>query len=329
MPTKSRELSYADAINEATRQAMELDPKVTVFGQLADTKSGVFGTTTGLIDRFGPDRVHDFIVAENAMTAAAMGASLTGLRPVLVHQRLDFMVYSLDAIANWLALWYFKSNGTSTMPVTIRAIVGKGWGQGPQHSKSLHSWFAHLPGLRVAMPATAFDAKGLLLESIFSEIPAIFIEGRPLYSMKSHVPEGPYRIRFGTGSMRRSGTDITIVAIGVMVPLALKAAELLAAESISVEVIDLRTISPWDKASVLASVRKTGRLVVADPAWKSFGVAGEIVAAVSENLLRDLKSAPRRVCLPDSHTPMSMALENRYYPDQSDIAAAVRKTLEG
>lgn len=327
MANPSREISYAEAINEATRQAMELDKGVTVFGQLADTKSGVFGTTTGLIDRFGPDRVHDFIVAENVMTAAAMGASLTGLRPVLVHQRLDFMVYSLDAITNWLALWYFKSNGTSTMPVTIRAVVGKGWGQGPQHSKSLQSWFAHLPGLRVAMPATAFDAKGLLLESIFSEVPAIFIEGRPLFSMKTHVPEGPYRIKFGVGAVRRIGADATVVSSGVMVPMALKAAQLLAAESINVEVIDLRTVSPWDKDLVFASVKKTGRLVVTDPAWMSFGIAAEIVASVSESLLGSLKSAPVRVCLPDSHTPMSMALEAEYYPDQSDIAAAVRKTI--
>jgi pyruvate dehydrogenase E1 component beta subunit len=177
------------------------------------------------------------------------------------------------------------------------------------------------------MPATAFDAKGLLLESIFSEVPAIFIEGRPLYSMKANVPEGPYRIKFGAGAVRRAGADATIVAIGVMVPLALKAAEQLAAESIGVEVIDLRTVSPWDKALVLASVKKTGRLIVADPAWMSFGVAGEIVATVSENLLRNLKSAPRRVCLPDSHTPMSMALEAEYYPDQTDIVAAVRQTL--
>ena len=150
----SRSISYAQAINEALHQAMELAPEVIVLGQLVDYHSGIFGTTTGLVDRFGPERVRDFPVAENLMTATAMGASLTGLRPVIVHQRLDFMIYSLDAIVNWLSLWRFKSNGHSSMPVTIRAIVGKGWGQGPQHSKSLHAWFAHLPGLRVAMPAT-------------------------------------------------------------------------------------------------------------------------------------------------------------------------------
>ena len=220
----SRPLSYAKAINEALDQAMELCDDVVVLGQLVDYPSGIFGTTTGLADKFGPNRVQDFPVSENLMTATAMGASLTGVRPVIVHQRLDFMIYSMDAITNWLALWRFKSNGHSSMPVTIRAIVGKGWGQGPQHSKSLHAWFAHLPGIRVAVPATADDAKGLLLENIFGETPGIFIEGRGLFSMTANVPEQPYRVRFGQAAVRRPGKDVTLVAIGVMVPLALRVA---------------------------------------------------------------------------------------------------------
>src|SRR5262245_61741140 len=159
----SRPLSYAAAINEAQRQAMQLSDDVVVLGQLADTPAGICGTTSGLVDTFGPERVHDFPVAENLMTATALGSALAGLRPVIVHQRLDFMIYSLDAIVNWLSLWRFKSNGQTSLPVTIRAVIGKGWGQGPQHSKSLHSWFGHLPGLRVAVPSTPYDAKGLLL----------------------------------------------------------------------------------------------------------------------------------------------------------------------
>ena len=164
MKTQTRELAYNAAINEALHQAMGLSDDVVVLGQLVDYKSGIFGTTTGLADKYGTHRVQDFPVAEATMTSVALGAAVAGARPVICHQRLDFALYSLDAIVNWLALWYFKSNGKSTAPVTIRAIIGKGWGQGPQHSKSLHSWFAHLPGLRVAMPSTAFDAKGLLLE---------------------------------------------------------------------------------------------------------------------------------------------------------------------
>ncbi len=323
----SRQLSYSKAILEATDQAMALCPEVVVLGQLVDTKSGIFGTTTGLAEKYGADRVQDFPVSENLMTATAMGASLTGLRPVIAHQRLDFMLYSLDAIANWMALWRFKSNGKSAMPVTIRTIVGKGWGQGPQHSKSLHAWFAHLPGLRVAVPATAYDAKGLLLESIFSETPAIFVEGRGLYSMTDEVPEEPYRVRFGQAVIRRPGKDATLVAIGSMVPIAMRAAAILEKDGVDVEVVDPRTLTPLDRRTICDSVFKTRRLVVADPAWHSFGAAAEIVSTVAENLGDKLKAKPVRVTLPDSHTPMSMALEPEYYPDDSDIVSAVKQTL--
>jgi pyruvate dehydrogenase E1 component beta subunit len=318
-----RQLSYAQAINEALGQAMDMSADVLLMGQLVDYKSGIFGTTTGLVDRFGPERVRDFPVAENLMTASAMGAALTGLRPVIVHQRLDFMIYSLDAIVNWLSLWRFKSNGHSGMPVTIRAIVGKGWGQGPQHSKSLHAWFAHLPGLRVAVPATAYDAKGLLLESIFSEDPAVFVEGRSLFSMKAIVPEQPYRIRFGQAAVRRKGQDLTLVAIGNQVPLSLRVASDLAGSSIDAEVLDLRTLSPWDKTRVCESVAKTGRLIVADPGWRSFGAAAEIIATVTETLGDKLRAKPMRVCLPDSHTPMSSALEEVYYPSERTMVDAI------
>jgi pyruvate/2-oxoglutarate/acetoin dehydrogenase E1 component len=319
-----RQLSYAKAILEATDQAMSLSSDVIVLGQLVDTKAGIFGTTTGLVDKYGAERVQDFPVAENLMTATAMGASLAGLRPVIAHQRLDFMIYSLDAVVNWLSLWRFKSNGKSAMPVTIRAIVGKGWGQGPQHSKSLHGWFAHLPGLRVAVPATAYDAKGLLLESIFSETPTIFVEGRSLYSMTDFVPEESYRIRFGRAVIRRPGHDATLVALGTMVPQALKAAEALEREGISVEVIDPRTISPLDRKTICDSVLKTKRLVVADPGWRSFGAGAEIVASVAESVGGQLLAPPLRVTLPDSHTPMSSELERRYYPDDNTLAVAIR-----
>lgn len=323
----SRQLSYAKAILEATDQAMGLSNDVIVLGQLVDTQSGIFGTTTGLVNKYGAHRVMDFPVSENLMTATAMGAALTGLRPIIAHQRLDFMIYSLDAIANWLALWRFKSNGESAMPVTIRTIVGKGWGQGPQHSKSLHAWFAHLPGLRVAVPATAYDAKGLLLESIFSQTPAIFVEGRGLYSMLDDVPEEPYRVRFGQAVVRRSGADVTVVAIGNLVPVALKAAAVLEKDGIDVEIVDPRTLNPLDRKTLCDSTFKTRRLVVADPAWHSFGAATEIITTVVENLGDKLKAKPVRVTLPDSHTPMSMSLEPEYYVDESDVIAAVKQTL--
>jgi pyruvate dehydrogenase E1 component beta subunit len=322
-------LSYGEAINLGLRQAMELSKEVIVLGQLVDYSPGVFGTTTGLVERFGADRVQDFPVAESVMTSTAIGAALAGMRPVLVHHRLDFMLYSMDAVVNWLSLWRFKSNNLSGLPVTIRAIIGKGWGQGPQHSKSLHAWFAHLPGIRVAVPATAFDAKGLLLESIFGEDPAIIIEHRSLFSMTDNVPEVPYRVRFGQAAVRRSGKDLTLVAIGMMVPMALKVAAQLAGQAIDVEVIDMRTVSPLDGDTVLQSVAKTKRLLVADPAWQSVSVAAEVIALVSEKLGRELKANPARICFPDSHTPMSMALENIYYPDEAAMADKILALVKG
>ncbi|OAI53277.1 hypothetical protein AYO44_04305 [Planctomycetaceae bacterium SCGC AG-212-F19] len=322
-----RHISYAGAINEALRQACQLCSAVMVVGQLVDYRSGIFGTTTGLVEEFGPERIQDFPVSESLMTSAALGAALAGMRPVLVHQRLDFMLYSLDAITNWLALWRFKSNGRQSVPVTIRAIVGRGWGQGPQHSKSLHAWFGHVPGLRVAVPSTAHDAKGLLLESIFGEDPAIIIEHRSLFSMVDHVPEAPYRVRFGQATVRRPGHDITIAAIGIMTATALKAAAQLAGEGISAEVIDLRTIRPLDTAAVVRSVRKTRRLVVADPAWKSVSVAAEIVSAVCEEAGGELTANPLRFCLPDSHTPMSAPLEQAYYPNEEALTTAVARLI--
>jgi acetoin:2,6-dichlorophenolindophenol oxidoreductase subunit beta len=321
-------LSYSEAIREGLFQAMQLSDDVIVLGQLVDYKSGIFGTTTGLVEEFGPSRVQDMPVAEAMMTSMAGGAALAGLRPVIVHQRLDFMLYSMDALVNWISLWYFKSNGESRMPLTIRAITGKGWGQGPQHSKSLHAFFAHLPGLRVAMPSTAFDAKGLLLDSIFGENPTFIIEGRSLFSMKDKVPEKPYRVRFGEARVGKAGKDVTLVAIGFMVPQSLRAAYSLLKEGIDVEVIDPRTIAPFDIASVCQSVNKTRRLVVVDPGWQFAGFAAEVIAGVVEQIGNRLIENPVRICLPDSHTPMSMPLEKIYYPDEEKISMVIRRLCE-
>lgn len=321
------EISFGEALNQGLRQAMELSDSVVVLGQLVDYGPGVFGSTTGLVERFGPARVRDFPVSESAMTATAIGAAVVGLRPVLVHHRLDFMLYSMDTIVNWMALWRFKSNAQSTLPVVIRAIVGRGWGQGPQHSKSLHAWFAHIPGIKVAMPATAFDAKGLLLESIFGQDPVIIVEHRSLFSLKDRVPQIPYRVRFGCAAVRRIGEDLTIVAMGVMVPFALRVAGRLAALDVDAEVIDLRTVSPLDSDTVCASVEKTGRLCVMDPAWQSFGVSAEIVARVAERSSRALRAKPVRICHPDSHTPMSSALETLYYPEEEAVVERLRSLV--
>ena len=321
------EINYADALRQGLQQAMEASDRVLVIGQLVDYAPGVFGSTTGLVERFGPERVRDFPVSESAMTALGIGAAIAGMRPVLVHHRLDFMLYSVDAIVNWLSLWRFKSNGKSSAPVTIRAIVGRGWGQGPQHSKSLHAWFAHVPGIKVAMPATAFDAKGLLLESIFGEDPVIIIEHRSLFSLKDRVPEFLYRVRFGQAAVRRIGNDLTLVGVGAMVPFALRVAAQLAEHGIDAEVVDLRTIAPLDWKTVCGSVEKTGRLAVLDPTWASFGMAAEVIARVAELHGRSLRADPVRITHPDSHTPMSSALEAAYYPDQSSVVERLRSLV--
>jgi pyruvate dehydrogenase E1 component beta subunit len=320
-------LTFAQAINAALAQAMELDPNVFVYGIGADGETGIFGTTTGLVDRFGRKRVFDTPIAEAGLSALAAGAASSGLRPVLVHQRLDFMLYSVDQIVNWMAPWRFMSGGRAKMPVTIRAIVGKGWGQGPQHTKSLHAWFAHVPGLQVVMPGSPADAKGLLLSSIMSNDPTLFIEGRALFTMEEDVPDEPYFIRLGEAFIRREGTDVTLVTMGSMVPVSLQAAESLAGSNISVELLDIRCLMPLDVDSIMKSVRKTGRLVVAEPGWKLYGAGAEIIATVAENLGGELRSRPRRVAWPQSAVPTSRRLEEQFYPSSNDVVAACRAAV--
>jgi|TARA_Y100000031_G_scaffold147432_1_gene182489 pyruvate dehydrogenase E1 component beta subunit len=327
--TVNKKITYAQAINQGMHQAMQLSSNVMVMGQLIDYSSGVFGTTVGLVDKFGKNRVRDFPVAESLMTSAGIGAAIAGQRVILVHIRLDFMMYSLDAVVNWLSLWRFKSNKESNIPLVIRAIIGKGWGQGPQHSKSLHSWFAHLPGLKVAIPATAFDAKGLLLESVFSEGPSIIIEHRALFGLKDQVPLEPYRVRYGKAIIRRKGRDVTLVSLGYLLVEALKAANTLEKKyGISVEVVDLRTLTPLDRDTINNSVKKTGRLVVVDPAWHSFGAASEIITSIIEKNLKHIKSKPARITLPDSHTPMSKNLEKSYYFGDKKIVSKILKIIK-
>src|SRR5262245_20046512 len=310
---RSTQLSFAQSINAALRQALDLDPGVFVCGIGADTPAGIFGTTKGLVDRFGSKRVFDTPIAEAGLTALAAGAANAGLRPVIIHQRLDFMLYSVDQVVNWMAPWRFMSCGQAKMPVTICAIIGKGWGQGPQHTKSLHTWFAHVPGLQVVMPASPSDAKGLLLSSIMSDDPTLFIEGRSLFSMQEDVPDDPYFIRLGEALVRRAGKDVTLVSMGSMVPVALQAADTLSKANIDAEVVDLRCLMPLDIASIITSVKKTGRLVVAEPGWRMYGAAAEIVATVVETL-GEMRSRPRRVAWPQSAVPTSSKLEEQFYP---------------
>lgn len=319
----TRQLKFFEAVREAQDLCMAKDPSVYLMGLGVPDPKGIFGTTLGLQEKYGTKRVLDIPLSENAMTGVATGSALVGMRPVLTHQRLDFALVAMEQMVNQAAKWHYMFGGRSRVPVVIRMIIGRGWGQGPQHSQSLHAWFAHVPGLRVVMPATPYDAKGLLISSIEDDNPVIFLEHRWLHGLSDRVPEGVYRVPLGKARVARAGGDVTIVAASYMLLEALRAAESLSDAGIQAEVIDLRSLRPLDEAAILESVRKTGRLVAADTGGKAFGVSAEIVALVSEQAFSDLKAPPQRVALPDFPSPTSPALSDAYYPRAGHIAAAV------
>ena len=319
-----KNISFAQSINQALYQAMDHDKSVIVMGQLVDYLPGIFGTTSGLADRYGLDRVIDFPVSESLMTSKSIGMAVDGLRPVLVHQRLDFSIYALDAIINWMSLWKFKSGGKNNLPITIRAIIGKGWGQGPQHSKSLYSLFAHLPGLRVCVPSNPIDAKGLLLDCIFGESPSIFLEHRALFGMEDLVSDDMYIIKHGKANIIKEGSDLTIVSFGNELQIARRAVK---NTDYNIEIIDLRSIKPIDFETIINSVNKTGKLLVIEGDWRSFGIASEVISTVCESEKCKLVKSPVRLCYPDSHTPASSFLENEFYISENDIIKSIEKIV--
>ena len=320
MCSNKRELSFSLAINDALHNAMALDEKVFVIGQGVKSPWYVGNTTRGLIDRFGEKRVIDTPVSENAITGAAVGAALAGMRPVVVHPRMDFMFYAFDPIINEAANWYYMFGGTLSVPVVFWGIINRGGEQAAQHSQALQAMLAHVPGLKVVMPSTPYDAKGLMLAAIQDDNPVVFIDDRWLYGCKEAVPEDPYIVPIGKGVVKREGKDVTLVSWSYMMEEAKKAAEELALQSIDVELIDLRSLKPFDKELILRSVKKTGRLVVVDGAWKTCGFAAEIAACVSESpLALELKAPICRVCLPDVPAPASRVLEEEYYIKAKDI----------
>ncbi len=324
----NRQINLAQAVLEATAQCMRDDRSVYIMGLGVTDPKGVFGTTLGLEKRFGAKRVLDMPVAENGMTGIAIGSALVGMRPILTHQRVDFMLLSLDQIINNAAKWHYMFGGKMKIPIVIRLLVGRGWGQGPQHSQSLQALFAHIPGLKVVMPATPYDAKGLLISSIEDNNPVIFIEHRWLHNTLGNVPLEKYRVPLGKAKVVKQGKDLTIVSSSYTTLEAIKVAELLKRDGISIEVVDLRTIKPLDEDAIEKSVRKTGRLLVIDSAWGSFGVAAEILALVAEKMHHLLKCAPARITFPDAPTPTSWALANHYYPQVKDIINRVKKMLK-
>lgn len=318
-----REIKYSAALSEGMVQAMEEDPSIFITGIAVDYPSGIFGSTTEALRRFGPGRVFDAPAMENALTGIAIGAAAVGKRPVIVHPRNDFMFLSFDMLLNLAAKWRYMYGGNAgSVPLVVRAVVGRGWGQGATHSQSTHATLAHFPGLVVATPAFPADAKGLMLTALKHPGPVVILEYRSLYDTSGPVDEQPVAVPFGKAAVVREGTDLTIVACSYMAYEAVSAAEALRAHGVSAEVVDLRTIRPLDRETILASVRKTGRLIVADTSWELCGVASEIAALVAEEAFDSLKSAVRRLCIADCPSPVSQPLEKAFYPTASTIASA-------
>ena len=320
--------TYAQAINSAIKIAMSSDEHVICYGLGVDDPKGVFGTTIGLKELFGNERIFDMPTSENAMTGVAIGAAIGGYKTILTHQRLDFALLSLDQIVNGAAKMHYMFNGEINVPLTIRMIIGRGWGQGPTHSQNLQAWFAHIPGLKVVMPSSAFDAKGLLLSSIFDPNPVIFLEHRWLHNSTSYVPEEDYRIEIGLSKKLMNGDDITVVSMSYMTVEALKACKYLKEKGINVDLIDLRSIKPLDIENIVKSLSKTGKILVLDTGAKTCSVASDIIAKISTDNFMLLKQKPKILAMPDCPEPTSYGLTKRYYKSAADVAYEILNILD-
>ena len=318
----TRQLKYKDAIREAHAQILRDDPQSYVIGLGVPGPTGIFGTTKDLQKEFGEQRVFDMPASENAMTGVALGTALLGRRPIMVHMRFDFAVLSMEPLVNQIAKWHYMYGGHMRAPLTVRMIVGRGWGQGPQHSQSLQAWLAHVPGLKVVMPTTAHDVKGMLIAAAFDDAPVIIVEHRWLYDVTGATPEEMYEVPLDRAAVVRPGKDVTLAATSYMTLESLRAADILQELGIGAEVVDLRTLTPIDAKTLCNSVARTGRLVVSDTGHSIFGVCAETLAIVAEQSHGRLKSAPRRIGLPHYPTPTTPALADIYYPCAIDIARA-------
>ena len=322
-----RNLRYSLAINEALHQMMAADASVFLIGQGVKSPWYVGETAQGLLQRFGEDRVIDTPVSENAITGAAVGAAIAGMKPVVVHPRMDFMFYAFDPIINQAANWHYMNGGRASVPVVFWGIINRGGEQAAQHSQALHAMFAQVPGLKVVMPSTPYDAKGLMIAAIRDRNPVVFIDDRWLHRIEMPVPEDVYEIEIGKGLIIKEGKDLTLVAVSFMVHEAVKAVESLSEAGIDVELIDLRSVKPIDRGLIMDSVRKTGRLVVADVGWQTCGLAAEISALAAEDAFGYMKAPVRRVVLPDCPAPASAVLEEAYYKTAKDIVNTVKQVM--
>ena len=323
-----KSITFREAVNQALVQEMERDPSVFVYGLDVTDHKGIFGSTLGLAEKFGPQRCFITPLAEDAMTGFGLGAALNVLRPVHVHQRVDFMMLAMNQISNMLSNCRYMSGGRLKAPLTIRGVIGRGWGQSCQHSKSMHSVFAHIPGVKVVLPTTPRDAKGLIASAIRDDNPVIVLEHRWLYDIEGQVPDGDFTIPLGRAALVREGRDLTVISVSWMNVEALKAAEVLERKhGVDLEIVDPRTVHPLDEKPLVESVRKTGRCIAADYDWVFCGFSAEIAAVISRRCFHELKAPVTRLGFAHTPCPTTRPLENKFYPDAKDIIRIVEADL--
>jgi acetoin:2,6-dichlorophenolindophenol oxidoreductase subunit beta len=321
-------LTFSQAIGEAIEDCMSRDDGVFVVGEGVPDPKGIFGTTAGLREKFGSQRVMDMPLSENAMTGACIGTALSGMRPILVHQRADFALLSMDQIINNAAKWHYMFNGLAKVPIVIRMMIGRGWGQGPQHSLSPQSMFAGFPGLKVVLPMSPYDAKGMLIQAVEDDGPVIFLEHRWVHHLKGAVPEETYREPLGKARIVQEGADLTLAGFSYSTVEAAMVAKAFKEQGIHIEVLDMRSARPLDYETLLKSVRKTKRVIFLDTGWVTCGISAELSAHVSEKAFGCLKEPPVRLGLPDIPTPTSPSLAEKLYPGPDTIGREVLKMLK-
>ncbi|HEY4889201.1 MAG TPA: alpha-ketoacid dehydrogenase subunit beta [Candidatus Dormibacteraeota bacterium] len=331
--TKKRLLTTSKAISEGIAQEMDRDKTVFVMGEDVGVYGGIFGATEGLLAKFGPERIMDTPISETGFIGAATGAALSGMRPIVELMFVDFFGVCMDQIYNHMAKIHYESGGNFKVPVVITTAIGGGYSDGAQHSQTLYGMFAHLPGLKIVVPSTPYDAKGLMISAIRDDNPVLYMFHKGVMGLgwmtpnpraTGDVPEEPYTVPIGKADVKRPGRDLTIVTVSLMVHRALDAADDLAKDGIEAEVLDLRSVIPLDREAILESVRKTRRLLVVDEDYRSFGMSGEVITSVVEGAFDYLDAPPARLALPDVPIPYSRPLEEFVLPNRVKIAAAAR-----
>lgn len=323
-----KEMSYRDALRQALYEEMQRDERVFIIGEEVGRYGGAYGVTRGLFEEFGPRRVVDSPISEAGIVGLGVGAAITGLRPIVELMYVDFVGLAMDQIANQMAKFRYMTGGQLTIPMVLRTQGGTGRSAGAQHSQSLESWLVHVPGLKVVMPATPQDAKGLLKTAVRCDDPVVFIEHKGLYSSKGEVPEEEYTIPLGNAAVLRQGKDATILCYSGMVAVSLKAAAALSAGGIEAEVVDLRTLKPLDTETILSSARKTGRIAVVSEAHRTLGMGAELSALITERCFKKLKAPVLRIAASDTPVPASV-LEKRSVPTEESIVQGIQHLVSG